>query len=51
MEGVEQDKSLTHSRDTSRNPLNIDLNIKNERQDCKIGIVCEGSTSGRGEGE
>jgi hypothetical protein len=29
-------------------PLNINLNINNERQDCKIGIVCWGVTYGRG---
>jgi hypothetical protein len=26
----------THSRDTERNDLNKNLNINNERQDCKI---------------
>jgi hypothetical protein len=26
-----------HSRDTLRNPLNIDFGIQNERRDCKIG--------------
>jgi hypothetical protein len=25
-----------------RNPLNINLNINNEQEDCKIGIVCRG---------
>jgi hypothetical protein len=30
-------------------PLNIDLNINNERQDCKIGTVYDwGGTGGRG---
>jgi hypothetical protein len=39
MEGVEQTKvKYTHSRDTLKNPF-IDLEIKNERQDCKIGTV------------
>jgi hypothetical protein len=35
-------------------PLNINLNINNENQDCKIGTVCvggEGGTSGKEEGE
>jgi hypothetical protein len=31
--------------------LNINLNINNENQDCKIGTVCEGETGGRREGE
>jgi hypothetical protein len=35
--------------------LNIDLNINNENQDCKIGTVCAGmeseGASGRGKGE
>jgi hypothetical protein len=30
-------------------PLNIDLNINNERLDCKIGTVHVVGTSGRGE--
>jgi hypothetical protein len=31
----------THNEDTVRHtPLNINLNINNERQDCKIGTVC-----------
>jgi hypothetical protein len=43
MEGVEQTKvKYTHSRDTLRKPLNIDLEINNERQACKIGTVCGG---------
>jgi hypothetical protein len=33
---------------TLRQPLNINLDIKNERQDCKIGTVC---VLVRGEGE
>jgi hypothetical protein len=46
MEGVEQTKvKYTHSEYTSRNPLNIDLEIINERQDCNIDRV--GSTCGR----
>jgi hypothetical protein len=40
----------THRRDTRETPLNIDLNINNERQDCKIGTV-GGSTGGVNEGE
>jgi hypothetical protein len=28
-----------HGWNTSRNPLNIDFGIKNERQDCKIDTV------------
>jgi hypothetical protein len=33
-------------------PLNINLNVNNERQDCKIGIACEwDSASGGGEGK
>jgi hypothetical protein len=36
MEGVK----WTPSGNTLRNPLNIDLNINNKRQDCKIGTVC-----------
>jgi hypothetical protein len=32
-------------------PLNINLNINNERQDYKIGTVCVGCTSRRGKGE
>jgi hypothetical protein len=40
MEGVEQTNvKYTHNRDTLRNPLNVDLNINNKRQDCKIGTV------------
>jgi hypothetical protein len=36
MEGVEQSKvKYTHSRDT----VNIDLEINNEKQDCNIGTV------------
>jgi hypothetical protein len=31
-------------------PLNIDFGTKNERQGCKIGTVCMGSTYGRGRG-
>jgi hypothetical protein len=31
-----------HSCDKSRNPLNTDFGIKNERQDYKIGTVGEG---------
>jgi hypothetical protein len=31
-----------HSWDTSRNPLNIDFEINNERQDCKTVIVLGG---------
>jgi hypothetical protein len=47
MERVEHSKvKYTHSRETLRNPLNIDLNINNERQDCKIDTVW-GSTCGR----
>jgi hypothetical protein len=36
----------THRRETSRNSLNFDFGIKNERQDCEIGTV--GATYGRG---
>jgi hypothetical protein len=40
MERLGQTKvTYTHSRDALRNPLNIDLNINNERQDYKIGTV------------
>jgi hypothetical protein len=40
MEGVKQTKvKYSHSRDTE-NPLNIDLDINNKRQYCKIGTVC-----------
>jgi hypothetical protein len=40
MEGVEWTKvKETHSRDTLRHPLIINLDINNERQDCKIGTV------------
>jgi hypothetical protein len=50
MEGVELTKvKYTHSGDTSRNPLNINVDINNERQDCEIGTV--GEMSGRGECE
>jgi hypothetical protein len=31
--------------------LNINLNIKNERQDCKICTVCGRGITGRGKGE
>jgi hypothetical protein len=31
-------------------PLNINLNVKNENQDCKVGTVCGGILVG-GEGE
>jgi hypothetical protein len=45
MEGIEWIKvKYTHSGHT----VNINLNINNENQDCKIGTVC-GSTSGREE--
>jgi hypothetical protein len=49
MERVEQMKMKhTHSWDASRNPLKIDLNINNERQYYKIGIMCMGACgSGR----
>jgi hypothetical protein len=41
MEGVEQTKvKYTHSGDILGNPLNINLDINNERQDYKIGTVC-----------
>jgi hypothetical protein len=40
MEGVEWIKiKFTHSIDTLINPLNINLNINNERQNSKIGTV------------
>jgi hypothetical protein len=32
-------------------PVNINLNINNKNQDCKIGTVVEGGISGRREGE
>jgi hypothetical protein len=38
----------THCGDTSRNPLNSDLRINNERQDYKTGTVCGGVLMGRG---
>jgi hypothetical protein len=31
--------------------LNINLNINNEKQDCKIGTICGGVLMGFGEGE
>jgi hypothetical protein len=41
MEGVEWTKvKHTHSGHALRHPLNINLNINNEKQDCKIGTVC-----------
>jgi hypothetical protein len=48
-EGVERTKvKYTYSKDTSRNPFDIDLGIKN-RQDCKTGSVCvEGVLVGGG---
>jgi hypothetical protein len=51
IKGVEQTKvKYIHSRDTLRNPF--EHNSNNEKQDCKIGIVCVwGSTSGREEDE
>jgi hypothetical protein len=43
MKGVEWTKiKHTHSGCTLRHPSNINLNINNERQDCKIGTVCGG---------
>jgi hypothetical protein len=30
----------THSGHTLRHPLKINLNINNEKQDCKIGTMC-----------
>jgi hypothetical protein len=63
MEGVEQTKEkYTHGGHTLRYPFEHQLNIDNEKQDCKIGIVCVcvcvcvcvyggWSTSGSGEGE
>jgi hypothetical protein len=43
MEGVEQIKvKCTHSGDALRNPSEHQLNINNERQDCKIGTVFGG---------
>jgi hypothetical protein len=52
MEALELTKvKYTHSGDNiEKPPLNIDLEINNERQDCKIGTVWTG-TCGRGEGE
>jgi hypothetical protein len=51
MERLGQTKvTYTHSRDALRNPLNIDLNINNERQDYKIGTVW-GNTCEMGEGK
>jgi hypothetical protein len=52
-EGVEQTKvKYIHSRDTLRNPLNIDLGINNERQDCKMCTGAIGGCSwGLGQGE
>jgi hypothetical protein len=32
-------------------PLNIDFGVNDERQDSKIGTVCEDGTCGREEGE
>jgi hypothetical protein len=43
-------EKYTHTWDTLRNPLNIDLNINNERQDCKTGTVCVGDNLMEGEG-
>jgi hypothetical protein len=49
MEGVEQTKvKCAHSEHTLRHPLNINLKINNERQDCKIG---KGGFKWSGEGE
>jgi hypothetical protein len=40
LEGVEWIKAkYSHSRDTLKNPLNIDSDTNNEEQDCKIGAV------------
>jgi hypothetical protein len=39
--GTEQTKvKHTHSGHISRYLLNINLNVNNENQDCKIGTVC-----------
>jgi hypothetical protein len=46
-----KDRSKINRGHTLRHPLNINLTISNENQDCKIGTVCTGSTSGKGEGE
>jgi hypothetical protein len=54
MEGGKRTKvKYTHSGIHWETPLNINLNINNERQDCKVGIVyvCWGGTSEREEGE
>jgi hypothetical protein len=41
VEGAAQTKvKCAHCGDTLRNPLNVDLDINNERQACKIGTVC-----------
>jgi hypothetical protein len=40
MEGVELTKvKYAYSRDTLRNPLNTDLGINNEKQDCLLGVL------------
>jgi hypothetical protein len=42
MKKVEWTKvKCTHSRDTWESPLNINSNINNEKQYCKIDSVCE----------
>jgi hypothetical protein len=48
MEGIEwTTEKYTHSGDTSRNPLNTDLEINNEIQYCEIGTVCGGVLVGK----
>jgi hypothetical protein len=43
------DQSEVHlQRGTSRNPVNIDSDINNQRQDCEVGMVCVGCTSRAG---
>jgi hypothetical protein len=51
MEWVAQNKvKCTHKEHTLRNPLNINLNINKERQECEVGTVCVyGGISRKGE--
>jgi hypothetical protein len=52
MKGVELTKvKYTHRGNTSRDPLNIDFGINNEKQDCKIDRVWKVQVGWEGEME
>jgi hypothetical protein len=48
MTGVKLNKAYLQWGIHGETPLNNDLGIKNEKQDCKVGIICVWGTCGRG---